>query len=426
MKSFLWAVAHSSFQVEGSPQDSDWRRWTRTKGFVADGSNAEVGTDFWNQYERDLNWVKELGANAFRFSLAWERLQPGAGEFDDEAFARYEKILDECAAREIEPLVTLLHFALPAWLVDCGGLTSPDFATHFENYARKVQERLGHRIKYLVTFNEPMVQISFGYLNGIWPPCLKGNGGLASIAAKNIALAHARVYEALKLLQPDLKISIAMHWRLFEARSKWNPIDNYLAKLADEFFNKAFLRAMLTRKSKFAALGAKAQAFDYIGDGPLIDFLGINYYGRMFVGFTFKPPFVAIAENSKAKNKSDLGWEIYPEGLRRILKECKTMSPDLPILITENGVADCADRVRSKFLNDHVRELLATASEIRVQVLGYTYWSLTDNFEWAEGLEPRFGLIKVNYPESGKAKDLTFEKRPAFYTYQKMIKKHLG
>ncbi|HVJ65602.1 MAG TPA: glycoside hydrolase family 1 protein [Bdellovibrionota bacterium] len=420
---FLWGAAHASFQVEGSPADSDWRRWTHTAGKVHDGTNADLATDFWNQPERDLEWVKELGANAFRFSLAWERLEPREGVFDDKAFARYSRVLDAARARGIEPVVTLLHFALPGWLADQGGLTSPKFDTHFERYAREVQKRLGTKLSYILTINEPMVQVSFGYLQGMWPPGKVNDTEGASLAAYHLAMAHARAYTTMKAANPLLKISIATHWRLFDPHSRWNPLDHFLATYTNRFFNKLFLEAILKRKVTFEAMGSKPKKFSFPGQGPLIDFLGVNYYGRMLVQFTAAAPHVKIAENAEAKLKSDMGWEVYPEGLERVFAAWKAMAPEgIPIMITENGTADKGDRLRSKFLRDHVAAALAASNKSKVPLLGYIHWSLTDNFEWSEGLGPRFGLVGVEYPPSGRAKDLKFTKRPAFYEYQKLIK----
>lgn len=420
--SFLWGVAHSAFQVEGSPADSDWRRWTRESGRVQGASTAQLCTDFWNQYERDLDWVTELGANAFRFSLAWERLEPREGNFDDEAFARYALILAACHRRGIAPIVTLVHFTLPGWLVDRGGLLDPAFARRFEIYVSEVQRRLGKYLHYVITINEPMVQVSFGYLSGIWPPGLKAKGRSASIAAKHLALAHARAYTALKVLNPSLKVSVAMHWRIFDARRGWNPLDRIMMRLANKFFNASFTQAILSRKSSFSALGSAPEEFLFPGDGPLIDFLGVNYYGRMMVSISFKPPFIRVEENPRAEKKTDLGWEVYPQGLQRMLAEWKNLAPHIPIMVTENGAADATDRVRSDFITSHITALGRAASDLDLQVLGYIHWSLTDNFEWSEGLAPKFGLIGVTYPESGDARELKFEKRPAFFTYQRLIR----
>lgn len=421
-KTFLWGVAHSSFQVEGSPKDSDWRRWTQASGRVKDGTTAELGTNFWNEWRRDLDWVSELGANSFRFSLAWERLEPRSGEFDTAAFARYREILLACRERGIEPLVTFLHFTLPGWLVDEGGLTSARFAECFERYCAQIFAELGDLLKYVITINEPMVQVTFGYLNGIWPPGLQNQGAKAARAAKHLALAHARVYTLLKAQNPHLQISVAHHWRLFDPRHTWNPLDRMIVKIADGFFNQSFLSALLDRRASFAALGSAAEHFEFPGEGPLIDFLGVNYYGRMLAGVGLRPPFLDVAENPAASKKSDLGWEIYPEGLLRILKAWKLRAPRIPIFITENGVADSHDRVRSQFVADHILSVFAAASELSVEVIGYTHWSLTDNFEWSEGLEPRFGLIAVDYPQSGRPEDLAFAKRPAFFAYQRFIR----
>lgn len=392
-------------------------------GKVVDGSNADLCTDFWNQMERDLNWVVELGANAFRFSLAWERLEPQKGVFDESAFLKYENLLQKCKQFGVEPIVTLLHFVLPGWLADEGGLTSHEFAERFENYVAKVAQRLGHELKIVITINEPMVQVSFGYLNGIWPPGKMAQYKQASVAAAALAMAHARAYVVLKKYVPGSMVSISKHWRLFDPRCSISFMDRGLAGVADRFFNKNFLSFLLERRANFSPIKAKYGYAEFPGHGPLIDFLGINYYGRMMVGLSFSPPFITIQENPKAPFKSDLGWEIYPKGLKRILLKWKSLAPHIPIMITENGVADANDRLRASFIKDHVEELIQSSKELGIKVLGYIHWSLTDNFEWSEGLEPRFGLIKVNYSDHQNTK-MTFEKRKSFNEYQDLIKKY--
>ncbi len=413
---FMWGVGHSSFQVEGSPQDSDWREWTRTPGKIADSSNAELATDFWNRYEEDFALAKELGANTFRLSIAWERVEPRRGEWDQGALDHYKKIIESCRSFGLEPVVTLQHFTLPLWLSKEGGLCSENFALAFADYAEKVAAFLSAEhslVKWWMTFNEPMVMVNFGYITGAWPPGLK-NPDQAMLAAKNLVGAHVEaVYRIRKLEIDDLKVSIAQHWRHFQAKSLLNPAHVAAAAFLHQLFNRNFVSACLTGKNFWWMPGSKIHGeMLEVGDAGTLDYLGINYYGRLIVKTSLKEPYIAVEEGPGIKN--DLGWEICPISLVNVCEQAWKFK--LPILISENGLADREDVLRSRFIRDHI-DALGRAIESGVDVLGYLHWSLTDNFEWAEGLEPRFGLVAMDYSK------MTRKVRPSFSAYKSIIAK---
>ena len=414
---FLWGVGNSSFQVEGTPANSDWYRWTHTPGRIKDGTNADVVSDFWNMYDTDFKLAQEMGANAFRISIAWERIEPKKDVWDDVALEHYEKMLKQMRARGLEPVVTLFHFVLPEWLSEEGGVLAPDFVDQFAKYSRHVVERLAlspARVSLWMTINEPSAIILMGYLGNVsdiigqWPPAHKNALLEARSALNNLVAAHVKaVGEIRKLGYENVKVSVAQHWRVVEPASS-GLINSYLASFSNQMMNRAFLDGVMTGSTGFG--GAVP-----LPDGkPTLDYLGINYYGRNIIGFTsyLPPKFVALEEGNG--KKSDINWELYPNGLLTVLEEVK--SYNLPILIAENGLADANDKYRRWFLKRHLKVL--TEASKKYPIMGYLHWSLTDNFEWTLGLVPRFGLVEIDY------KTLERKPRPSYYIYQKLIRRY--
>jgi beta-glucosidase len=412
---FLWGVGHSAFQAEGSPQPSDWRSWAAEKAKVEEGFDATKVTDFWNQYDRDFALAQKLGANAFRLSIAWERIVPEPGRIDEVALARYEKMIVAARKRGLEPVVTLHHFVLPAWLAEKGGLRAADFPGRFAEYAELVVKRLSAApasVTWWMTFNEPMVLIYAGYLQGTWPPNHKEDFQGALDATTGIARAHFAAVERIRPLGPALRIGVATHYRPFQGQSG-GLLDGWAAKLSAWVFNRQFLDALTTGRLLFWLPGTwpHYERLELPEGRPSIDYMGLNYYGRMLVELSKKAPFVITHEGPGPKN--DLGWEIHPPSFKTAILEVWN-AYKLPVLVTENGTADEKDAFRSKFIADHVAALREAQAE-GAPVLGYFHWSLTDNYEWAEGLRSRFGLVEVDY-KSGKLKE-----RPSFEAYRRLI-----
>jgi beta-glucosidase len=415
---FLWGVANSAFQVEGSPVDSDWFRWTHEAGRISDKTNADTATDFWNRYDQDFKLAQELGCNAFRLSLAWERVEPRRGKWEPQALDAYEKMLLALRARGLEPVVTLNHFVLPAWLASEGGVLAPDFIPHFAEFARRTVDRLARgpaRVKYWMTFNEPNVTALTGYMAGEWPPGVTGNFRLAVLAIARQARAHIEAVKKIRELGMDhVKVSFAHHWRLFHPASK-SPADWGATKLVDYLFNRYFMDAVMTGNLAPGILRWKFPPVELPDKRPTLDYLGINYYGRTLISATMKSPYFKLIDGGGLK--TDLNWEIYPEGLTTVMLELQRYG--LPVLITENGLADAADKQRSRFLEDHLKAL-RIAREQGVDIFGYLHWSLTDNFEWAFGSWPKFGLVEIDYST------LARKPRPSYYVYKDLIARHRG
>jgi beta-glucosidase len=413
--SFFWGISNSAFQVEGHPAESDWNDWTHTLGKIADDSTADLVGDFWNLYDTDFALAQDLGANSFRISIAWERVNPRKNQWDDKAIQHYTEIFVAMRARGLEPIITLEHFVLPKWIVAEGGILSPHFPQYFSDYAEKMALSFSKQpasVHYWITFNEPNVQANNGYVIGLWPPGKKGRLDLALRAQFQMSRAHVEAARAMRLVDPQARIGIAQHWRIFQPK-KDNALDRNFSDLLDFIFNRYFINAIVTGNP----CGHKAYFFCPTfsineGDHPL-DFVGVNYYGRSIVSFTQESPYFSLLEGSGTK--SDLGWEVFPQGMYTALKDASQYG--FPILVTENGVADTNDALRSAFLIDHI-SYMKKAQEDGVNLIGYLHWSLTDNFEWAFGLAPRFGLVSLDY------KDLRRNKRPSFYEYKNIIKSY--
>jgi beta-glucosidase len=392
--SFLWGVANSAFQVEGSPVDSDLYRETHTPGWVKDGTNADIATDFWNRYDEDFTLAQNLGANGFRISLAWERLEISRGEWNEAAMQHYEKIIADMRAHGIEPIITLYHNVLPVWVSDAGGVSGSTFPQVFAEYAAHVVGRLSQgtsHVKYWLTLNEPTTYAEGSYTSN------SGSISKFFAAIDGQANGHIAAYQAIHALPngADLKVGYAQDWEDFEAKHKWNPMDDLANAVTDRIYNRGFLgridKVMPGRK-------------------PALDFLGINYYNRSIVNFTVKG---FVATNPGPGPKSDMGVEVYAPGFEIVLKHAAHYG--LPILITENGVPDAADRLRPQFLVDHIHYLLKARDEDHIPIFGYMHWSLTDNFEWNSGLSIHYGLVEVNYSTLVKTP------RESYFTYQKLI-----
>ena len=412
---FFWGVANASFQVEGSPVDSDWYRFTHTKGMIKDGTNADRGTDFWNRYAEDFALAKKLGANSFRISVAWERIQPKANEWDENALRHYEIMIAEMRRLGLEPIVTLQHFVLPAWLSDDGGLRSSQFPALFTEYSKKVISRLMKgpaSVKYWMTFNEPEILVLCGYVWGCWPPKHHLSVNQAVEAEAGIARAHLSVVNWVRHQgYSQLKMSVAKHWSVMQAKTN-NNADLNATKMFDYIFNRQFMDAFVYGKLHFSMPLSKKinETIPIEGSGKGLDFVSINYYQRSIVSRMVLPPFYKSEKGPGVQN--DMGWEIYPDGHRIALESVKQYG--FPILISENGIADHDDHLRGKFLQDHI-QALNQAKQEGIPLMGYLHWSLTDNFEWADGLTPRFGLVEIDYQ--------TFERhpRPSFEIYRQLI-----
>jgi len=417
---FLWGTAVAPYQVEGGLHDNDWHQWeTLCPG--CSGDHADDGPDFWNQYAVDLANAKSLHNNAIRLGIDWSRVFPTEASFPDApdaaAVARYHAILAEARAQGLEPMVTLFHFVTPTWIHDLTdptkrGWEDPATIAKFARFAQWAAAEFGAEVDWWITINEPIVLVMAGWLSGDWPPGKTFQVQTMLDVVGNLAFAHAAAYDALHAHDAAdadgdgtaAKVSIASHNRVFQAKDPGSDDDVRAADLLRYLNNRWFVNAVV--------YGDLDRNFDLDADDPgdakgetrlagRLDWIGLNYYSVSLVvanpGGEF--PLVGFPlMNDLPRQGFDApitayGWSIYPEGLREVLDELRPY--DLPIAITENGLADGNDTQRPRWLIDHLY-VLAKAIDDGIPVEGYFHWSLMDNFEWSAGYCPQFGLFRVD------------------------------
>jgi len=415
---FLFGVSNASFQVEGTPAPSDWKSWSHTPGRISDGTNADTVTDFWNQYERDFKIARDAGMNTFRISIAWERIQPAPGEWDEAALDHYIRMISKMREYRLEPIVTLLHYVLPLWVSKQGGITWDQFPRYFGEYSKHVVEKLAAnhaQVTYFMTMNEPTIQVRFGYLDSQkFPPGIN-DATQATIALANLAKAHIEGYRQIRSLNLiDIQVGFAHNWQIFVPLSEGNPADREMSNQVKQMFNEAFMEAIMSGKLRFSMPGAKSVEEDIAlpDNKPALDYLGIQNYGRSFVTPLSAAPFYSLSEGNGTKN--DLGWELVEDALYLSVKQASVYG--FPILISETGLADRTDQLRPEYLKSNFRALHKLRNE-KINLFGYIHWSLTDNFEWAFGIAPRFGLVEVlDY------KTLELRPRPSLSVFRNLIR----
>ncbi|MBL7072104.1 MAG: glycoside hydrolase family 1 protein [Candidatus Omnitrophica bacterium] len=393
---FLWGSATSSHQVEGDNRNNDWWSW-ETEGRVKEPSGKAC-----NQYElfkNDFKLARSLNHNAHRFSLEWSRIEPEEGKFDLQAIEHYREMLKNLRSLGITPIVTINHFTLPMWFYKKGGWIGKRGGQEFASYAAKVAEKLGEHITYWLTVNEPVSNIYSAYITGSWPPgdkSMKQAGKVFVAILKAHCLAYKaihRVYKKKGWVKP--KVSFAK-FTLVYAPCRPKSINDKLASLLRHYYvNKLFIASLM--KGRCLAPGMPPTI---LPARRSLDFIGLNYYTRDYVHLdklldlnTFGYVCSVLHHKDSAK-RNFLGWEIYPKGLYDMLMDFSKYK--LPILITENGICTSNDNDRIDFLKDHLKEV-AQAIKDGADIFGYLHWSLIDNFEWAHGYGPRFGLVDVDY-----------------------------
>ncbi len=399
---FLWGVATSAFQLEGSPH-ADWASWDAILS-----EKPEV-TKHYALYKEDLALLNELGVNSYRFSLEWSRIQPRENVWDEAALSHYQEIIDILLRNNIEPMVTLHHFTHPLWFIKKYPWHEDSSVDHFLRYVERVLMQL-KGVRYWITFNEPYVLLLGGYLEGCMPPGIK-DAGLAIKALKNILTCHAAAYEKIHKSNPDAMVSVAHNMAALAPWRRWNPLDRVLSKVAKYFYNHSLLDAFLTGKLVIKFPFRSVLEID-VPIKDKLDFFGVNYYTRVHIRFNpFKKMGVELRHRDiDGYGLTDMGWEVHPYGLEKVPQYASRLK--VPLIITENGIATRDDQKKIKFMKKHVDALERSRGK-GIDVRGYFYWSLIDNYEWLQGLDARFGLYKVDFN--------TLERRPtsaaAYYSY---------
>jgi beta-glucosidase len=414
--SFLWGAATSAYQIEGSPLAdgagaSNWHRFVRTPGRVTNGETGDLACDHYRRYREDVSLMRELGLNAYRFSISWSRILPeGTGSVNEKGLDFYRRLVDELLAAGIRPMATLYHWDLPAALDDRGGWLNPDIAHWFADYAEVLFRALDDRVTLWVTLNEPWVVSDGGYLHGALAP---GHQNLfeAPRATHHLLMSHARAVQAYRARgrnQIGLVVNLEPKYAATESED-----DRAATKRADAYMNRQYLDPLFLGSYPEELIEGFGEAWPEIpsSDFELLrtpfDFLGINYYTR---GITRADESVIVERASRVKNPratyTETGWEVFPQGLTDILTWVHERYGARALYITENGAAFydppvaedgvIDDPLRVNYLRSHIAAIL-TAIERGVDVRGYFAWSLLDNFEWAHGYSKRFGIVHVDY-----------------------------
>ncbi len=383
---FLWGAATAAYQVEGNitNQWSEWEHlnaqrlagraekdlksfpsWPRFKKAAQTPENYLSGqaSQHATHYEEDFDMLQSMNMNAYRFGIEWARIEPHEGEWDESAITHYRAVLESLNRRGVEPVVTLIHFTLPVWLADKGGLTKKRNVKYVMRYAEKIMAELGDQFRYVITINEPEVYAATSYAAGYWPPAKRNLYLLWRVVANQIT-AHRKIATMIHERGEGHQVSIAKHSLNLIAGDNWL-LSKWVARIGMWFFDDIMLKRMASH----------------------CDFLGLNFYQSIQIKKGVFPSF-------PTEDRTDLNWAVQPSDIQIVIERLYK-NFGLPIMITENGLADAEDRLRQFWITETIAAM-ERAMENGVPLIGYLHWSLLDNFEWAYGKWPRFGLIAVD------------------------------
>ena len=406
---FVWGVATSAFQIEGAAAldgkgPSIWDSFCRQPDVIADHSNGDTACEHYLRWSSDLAMIAGLGVDAYRFSIAWPRVRPtGDGAGNEKGLDFYERLVDGLLDRGIKPFLTLNHWDLPDALQSKGGWAHRDTVHRFVEYAEGIHARMGDRLASIATHNEPWVVATLGHETGVFAPGIK-NRATAAQVSHHLLLSHGLAVQALRAKGSQASLGIVLNLSPMHPATT-APADQAQAWLEDGKLIRWYMDPLF--KARYPQdvldhLGADApvmQADDLKNIAVPIDFLGVNYYSRSVV---------SADQSWKAESSgleiTDMGWEVYPEGLTELLVRMHRDYAVPPLYVTENGGAfkdvmedgRVRDQDRIRYIQQHIGAV-AEAMRHGVRMQGYMVWSLMDNFEWASGYEKRFGIVHVDY-----------------------------
>ena len=441
-KGFKWGTATSSYQIEGAPTaggkgPSVWDTFSHIEGKIKNGDTGDRACDHYHLWRDDIGLLKNLGVNAYRFSISWPRIFPTGKENEPNQIGLdfYSRLVDALLENQITPFITLNHWDIPQGLEDIGGWTERDIVHDFVKYSYHVSRHLGDRVKHWITHNEPWCVSYIGYIGGHKPPGLKNNWVKSLAAAHHLLLSHGMAIPEIRnnSKQSDVGITLNLNTAIPASGSTY---DEDACRFFDGQFNRLYLNPLYNNEypdDVFEYLKTKSliseSDLNFIKQGDLniistkTDFLGVNYYSRAVIRNEEIDEKKNLPRNVEMGPKTDFGWEIYPPGIYDLLMRLKKEYKVQNIYITENGCSysdgpnsegKINDKRRIEYYRSHLTEL-KRAIEDGVPCSGYFAWSLMDNFEWAQGFSQRFGLIWVDFE--------TLERIPkdSYYWYKKYI-----
>jgi len=412
---FLWGAATASYQIEGSPLAdgagaSIWHRFSHTPGTTHNGDTGDVACDHYRRWQEDVALMREMGLKAYRFSISWPRVLPeGKGAVNPAGLDFYDRLVDALLEAGIQPMITLYHWDLPGALQDLGGWANREIVNWFGDYTQVVAQRLGDRVRLWATLNEPWVFTFLGYVQGYHAPGMRDLwAGLRAV--HHALLAHGEAVARMRAILPEqagvgIVLNLAPQHPATDSEE-----DKAAAERVHAMNNALFVEPLV--KGTYPALAEQMVGFAWpkIQSGDMeriaqpIDFIGVNYYSRGIVKHAEHAYLQAEGVGNEGAQYTDMGWEVYPDGLYEILQWVHSEAPQLSLYVTENGAAfrdelqdgRVADGQRLEYLRQHFTQA-HRAIQDGVPLKGYFVWSLMDNFEWAYGYSKRFGIVYVDY-----------------------------
>ncbi|GGH88208.1 beta-glucosidase [Pullulanibacillus pueri] len=415
-KNFLWGAATASYQIEGGFNEdgrgeSIWDRFCQMPGHVFAGHDGKVACDHFHRYEEDIKIMSELGLKSYRFSIAWSRLFPKEGHYNEKGLAFYRRLVTLLHSYDIEPVATIYHWDLPQWIQDRGGWANRETVDHFVEYAETLFRELGQDVNKWITHNEPWCAAFLGHGLGIHAPGHR-DWHEALRVGHHLLLSHGRVVQAYRNYSQEGQIGITLNLApTYPGTDK--PEDVAAAHRSDGFINRIFLDPVfkgIYPQDMIDLFTKRFGTIDFIQDHDLqvisqpIDFLGINYYQPNVVIHSEDDQLFNVEQVPDEGKKTAMDWSIHPEALYDLLKRIQKDYSNIPLYVTENGAAfddqvvngEIHDEDRIEFLDGHFRAAHQFIQE-GGNLQGYFVWSFLDNFEWAFGYSKRFGIVYVDY-----------------------------
>ncbi len=433
---FIFGTATSSYQIEGARyeggrSDCIWDKFCEMPGKILNNDTGDVACDHYHKFQEDIDLMKKLGVESYRFSIAWSRIYPEQGRYNPKGMAFYKSIISKLNRSGIKPSVTLYHWDLPQWMEDKGGWANREVVEHFVTFSKTCFEELGNDVEFWITHNEPFCAGILGYMEGVHAPGIK-DVATSLRAIHHILLSHGQVVNLFRKLDLTGEIGITLNHAPVVANS--NSVEDKLAaNNYDGWMNRWFLDPIFKKTYPLDMINLyhnQMGTLDFIHEGDMetigvpIDFFGINYYHASKVKYNPNNPLL-FEDVDLGVKKTAMGWPVVPAGLDTLISRIRNDYTELPIYITENGAAfddvveedgSIRDKDRVEYIEDHIRTV-AHMNQKGLNIAGYYLWSFMDNFEWAFGYDRRFGIVHIDFE--------TLKRTPksSFYRYQDIISK---